>query len=381
MGWKLKVRPTGTDSLTITLPATTNCSARGAICTEDGRRLSNSPSATVAWPAAVVETTPTVSLAGGSGTEGDDSSIVFTVTLDEAASETVTVDYATADGSAEAGDDYTAASGTLSFAAGETSKAISVAIDDDIDNESDETFTVTVSNASGADLGTKTATGTIRNRTVVVETTPTVSIAGGSGTEGDDDDIDFTVTLDEAASGTVTVDYATSDGSAAAGDDYTAKSGTLSFSAGENQQDDLSRDRGRHRERERRDVHRHGLEPLGRRPRYQLGHGDDQEPLRGPADGPLREHAVRARRQRVHLRAPLQREPRGALPTLARPLVHARPGGRHQGQAPEPAGHQQEPELDDHRRAPRHGADQHHAARRGQLHRRQVDLQPTTAGS
>ena len=78
------------------------------------------------------------------------------------------MDYATADGSAEAGDDYTAASGTLSFAAGETSKAISVAIDDDIDNESDETFTVTLSNASGADLGTKTATGTIRNRTVAL---------------------------------------------------------------------------------------------------------------------------------------------------------------------------------------------------------------------
>ena len=122
VGWKLTVRPTGTDSLTITLPATTNCSARGAICTEDGRRLSNSPSATVAGPAAVVETTPTVSIAGGSGTEGDDGSIAFTVTLDEAASGTVTVDYATADASAEAGDDYTAAIGTLSFAAGETSR-------------------------------------------------------------------------------------------------------------------------------------------------------------------------------------------------------------------------------------------------------------------
>ena len=166
VGWKLKVRPTGTDSVTITLPATTNCSAQGAICTADGRRLSNSSSATVAGPAAVVATTPTVSIAGGSGTDGDDGSIAFTVTLDEAASGTVTVDYATADGSAEAGDDYTAASGTLSFAAGETSKTISVAIDDDIDNESDETFTVTLSNASGADLGTQAATGTIRNRPV-----------------------------------------------------------------------------------------------------------------------------------------------------------------------------------------------------------------------
>ena len=164
--WTVTVDPTDNGGVSITLPETTNCSAQGAICTEDGRRLSNSSSATVAGPAGVVETTPTVSIAGGSGTEGDDGSIAFTVTLDEAASGTVTVDYATADGSAEAGDDYTAASGTLSFAAGETSKTISVAIDDDIDNESDETFTVTLSNAAGADLGTQAATGTIRNRPV-----------------------------------------------------------------------------------------------------------------------------------------------------------------------------------------------------------------------
>ena len=164
--WTVTVDPTDNGGVSITLPETTNCSAQGAICTEDGRRLSNSSSATVAGPAGVVATTPTVSIAGGSGTEGDDSSIAFTVTLDEAASGTVTVDYATADGSAEAGDDYTAASGTLSFAAGETSKTISVAIDDDSDNESDETFTVTLSNASGADLGTQAATGTIRNRPV-----------------------------------------------------------------------------------------------------------------------------------------------------------------------------------------------------------------------
>ena len=164
--WTVTVDPTDNGGVSITLPATTNCSAQGAICTEDGRRLSNSSSATVAGPAGVVATTPTVSIAGGSGTEGDDGSIAFTVTLDEAASGTVTVDYATADGSAEAGDDYTAASGTLSFAAGETSKTISVAIDDDNDNESDETFTVTLSNASGADLGTQAATGTIRNRPV-----------------------------------------------------------------------------------------------------------------------------------------------------------------------------------------------------------------------
>ena len=234
--WKITVNPgglehSGVDDVTITVKGKRNCTAVGAICTKEKHpaQLTNSPSATVVY--STEPSTPTLSIAGGSGTEGTDSSIGFTVTLDEAATETVTVDYATADGTADAGDDYTSTSGTLTFDAGTTSKTISVSIADDTDNESDETFTITLSNASGADLGTKTATGTIRNRTVVVETTPSVSIAGGSGTEGDDDKIDFTVTLDEAASGNVTVDYATSDGSADAGDDYTAKSGTLSFSA------------------------------------------------------------------------------------------------------------------------------------------------------
>ena len=336
VGWKLKVRPAGTDSLTITLSATTNCSARGAICTTDDRRLSNSPSATVPGTAEVVETTPTVSIAGGSGTEGDDDDIDFTVTLDEAASETVTVDYATSDGSAEAGDDYTAKSGTLSFSAGETSKTIAVAIEDDSENERDETFTVTLSSASGADLGTSSATGTIRNRYVAPLTASfsnvpaehdgtaftfdlgfsenvktgyarvrddafTVSGATiekakrktqgsnqnwtitvkplGSGrisftlpatTNCDDDgaicthdertlshstsdrvlgpvgiSIDdaevveganvvlaFAVALTRAASSQLTVDYATSDGTATAGADYTATSGTLTIDAG-----------------------------------------------------------------------------------------------------------------------------------------------------
>ena len=154
------------------------------------------------------------------------------MTLDEAATETVTVDYVTADGTAAAGTDYTSTTGTLTFDAGTTSQTISVSIADDTEDESDETFTVTLSNPSGADLGTATATGTIRSRTAVVATTPTLSIAGGSGTEGSDSSISFTVTLDEAATGTVTVDYATSDGTADAGDDYTSASGTLTICAG-----------------------------------------------------------------------------------------------------------------------------------------------------
>ena len=178
-------------------------------------------------------TPPTASIAGGSGKEGDDASIRFSVTLDEAASAPVTIDYATSDGTATAGVDYTATSGTLRFSAGTSTKTVSIAIADDSENESDETFTVTLSNPWGANLGTRSATGTIRNRRVVV---PSVSIAGGRGKEGDDDAITFTVTLDEATSESVSVDYATADGTATAGADYTATSGTLRFSPGSTSQ-------------------------------------------------------------------------------------------------------------------------------------------------
>ena len=89
--------------------------------------------------------------------------LAFKVTLSRAASGTVTVDYATADGTATAGADYTAASDTLTFAAGETAKTVSVTVLDDSHNEGTETMTLTLSNASGARIADATATGTIEN--------------------------------------------------------------------------------------------------------------------------------------------------------------------------------------------------------------------------
>ena len=223
--WEITVEPDGQEAVSITLPGNRACGTTGAVCTrgENPRALSNSPSATVAGP--TVAATPTVSISDASGTEGD-GDIAFTVTLDSAGTDTVTVDYATSNGTAD-GDDYTATSGTLTFDAGTTGKTITVPIADDDVNEGDETFTVALSNASGATLGTASATGTIENRYV----TPTVSISGGGGKEGDDDAIAFAVTLDSAATDTVTVDYATANGTAD-GDDYTATSGTLTFDAG-----------------------------------------------------------------------------------------------------------------------------------------------------
>ena len=96
----------------------------------------------------------TASISDASATEAPDETIDFEVTLNGRDDcRTVTVGYATADGTATAGEDYTAVSGTLTFAPGETSKTVSVPIIDDSISDSGETFTLTLSNAVVASLG------------------------------------------------------------------------------------------------------------------------------------------------------------------------------------------------------------------------------------
>ena len=97
--------------------------------------------------------------------EGKDASLDFAVTLHRAASHEVSVDYATKDGTAAAGADYTAASGTLTFAPGETAKTVSVALLDDSHDEGKETFTLRLSNPQGAYLRKmhREAKGVVRN--------------------------------------------------------------------------------------------------------------------------------------------------------------------------------------------------------------------------
>ncbi|QEI04969.1 DUF4214 domain-containing protein [Pigmentiphaga aceris] len=106
---------------------------------------------------------PVMSIAPASVTEGNSgtTAMVFTVTLDAVSGKTVTVNYATSDGTATAGSDYIAKSGTLSFAPGETTKQITVLVTGDTVTESDETLTVMLAGASNASLGTASAVGTI----------------------------------------------------------------------------------------------------------------------------------------------------------------------------------------------------------------------------
>ena len=106
---------------------------------------------------------PELTVADASAEEGTDANLDFTVTLDREASGEVTVAYATADGTATAGSDYTATSGTLTFAAGDTSKTVSVPVlNDDLD-EGSETLTLRLSSPSGASIADGEATGTITN--------------------------------------------------------------------------------------------------------------------------------------------------------------------------------------------------------------------------
>ena len=330
-----RVRPSQGGDVTLALAATSDCTAADATCTQDGRKLS-AVSATVPGPdsatTAQAQVLPVLSVADASADEG--ASLAFSVTLDAAATGDVTVDYATGDGTASAGADYTAASGTLTFAAGETAKTVEVAALADADAEGDETLTLTLSNASGASIGTASATGTVANvvpadttppapsaaevdghiatvtfdedlapastdwfnfqwtvsgtgvqhhpdsawiadkRTVKLRlaadfpavagqtvtlkyepsnylrdaagnrvaffrmeaenlTLPVLTVADARAEEGTDATLDFKVRLNAAVKASVTVDYATSDGTAAAGEDYAATSGTLTFAPGE----------------------------------------------------------------------------------------------------------------------------------------------------
>ncbi len=175
---------------------------------------------------------PTLSIGNVSVTEGHSgtANATFTVALSNASSQTVTVGYATANGTATAGSDYTTGSGTLTFTAGTLTQTIVVPVLGDTVYEPDETFTVTLSAPSGATIAQATGTGTIQND----EAVPTLAIANLSVTEGNSGtaNASFTVTLSGASSQTVTVGYATANGTATAGSDYTTGSGTLTFTAG-----------------------------------------------------------------------------------------------------------------------------------------------------
>ena len=129
------------------------------------------------------EEAPSVRVSDAEATEGDDAEIVFRVTLSAAASDPVTVRYATADVTAVAGEDYEAASGTLTFAPGETERTVRVRVLDDAVEDSGETFRLVLSAPAGATLADPEALGTILNTEPVSEP-PNGDLPAGPSTPG-----------------------------------------------------------------------------------------------------------------------------------------------------------------------------------------------------
>ena len=156
-GWAVRILPSGLGDVTVRVNGTTACDTAPGVCTADGRTLGGGLSVSSAGPAAL-------SVADAEVEESADATLAFVVTLSKARVATTTVQYATADGSATAGADYTSTSGTLTFGRLETSKTVSVPVLDDSHDEGSETLTLTLSTASdNVRLGDATATGTITN--------------------------------------------------------------------------------------------------------------------------------------------------------------------------------------------------------------------------
>ena len=136
----------------------------------------------------IEDDTPTLLIADAAAAESD-GEIAFLVRLSVASSQTVTVDYATADGTAMAGTDYEETTGTLTFPALETAQTIRVPIVDDDLDEAAEAFTVALSNASNAAVGDGEATGVIVDNDL-----PVVSVAADPTAVEEGETVTFTLT-------------------------------------------------------------------------------------------------------------------------------------------------------------------------------------------
>ena len=179
------------------------------------------------------DATPALSINGVLQAEGDSGTTpaAFTVSLDNPSGKTVTVDWTSTNGTATAGSDFSAASGTVVFAPGQTSKTVSVSVSGDVTYENDETFTVDLSNPVNATIAGAQGIGTILND----DAPPSLSIGDVAQSEGDSGTTTMTFTVGKTGATALpaTVDWATSDATAAAGSDYTAASASLTLAPGQ----------------------------------------------------------------------------------------------------------------------------------------------------
>ena len=198
--------------------------------------LSNPSGATLGTASAAItltdnETLPTLGFSETAITANEeDGTVTLPVLLSGPAAFSVTADYATSDGTAVAGDDYTSTSGTITIPAGSTTATITIPITDDALYEGSENFSVVLTNITGVGSGTTTITVKL----VDAEAAPILSFSNSAITVNEaDGSVTLTVTSTNSTSCNATVEYFTSDGSALAGVDYASQSGTLTIPAGE----------------------------------------------------------------------------------------------------------------------------------------------------
>lgn len=171
-----------------------------------------------------------IAVADGSAGEGNGGSMpaMLAVSLSALTGDTVSVDWTTtAAGDATAGVDFTTASGTLQFAPGETQKSLPIAVLGDLSDEFDETVVVQLSNPSGAhSLGDAAATLSILDD----DNPPTLSLADAAICEGETGFVPIDISV--ASGKSISVNATSSDGTATAGSDYVAVTGTVSVPVG-----------------------------------------------------------------------------------------------------------------------------------------------------
>src|SRR6185295_9043561 len=164
---------------------------------------------------------------GNTGT----TNAILTVSLSAASALPVSMNWATANGTASAPSDYLANSGTLTIATGQTTGTITAVVNGDTLNEADETFFVNLSNAANASISDAQGVVTITNDDALPQLTiNNVTLAeGNTGTTN----AVLTVSLSAASALPVSVNWATANGTASAPSDYLANSGTLTIATGQ----------------------------------------------------------------------------------------------------------------------------------------------------
>jgi uncharacterized repeat protein (TIGR01451 family) len=167
--------------------------------------------------------------------EGQGAMLSFAINLIPPSSQIVSCDYFTSDASAVAGEDYDARRGTVVFQPGETNQFVQVPVREDSISEGGQLLFLNLTNATNAILLRRVGSGAINDN----DATPTLALGDASVTEGPFGEVtslEFHLRLSFASGQSVTVRYATADGTAQVGRDYTAASGTVVFPPGVTEQ-------------------------------------------------------------------------------------------------------------------------------------------------